>query len=112
MEQLPIRASWYDPQLGGINCYLDTCDHLGDGTPVATSYGWAMACPAGMYGLTLEIEHAGQWTCRDHGGAVVPKYGRVFDGSQVVDTWYLTGDFLLQEPAAWSYMLLDWSVVE
>lgn len=106
IEDLPIRASWYNPSLGGINC-MEPCDTLGDGTAVKDAYGWAMACPAGMYGLTLDIEHAGVWQCRDHGGDVTVRYGEVYTNDGFIDAWYLVGDFLLEKPAAWSYMLLD-----
>lgn len=110
-QELPIKASWYDPAQGGINCYLDTCDHLGDGTLVTDAYGWAMACPLGMYGLTLDIEHAGQWQCRDHGGAVNVRYGEVYTSDGWVTEWHIVGDFLLQAPEWWTYDLLEFEVM-
>lgn len=108
-EELPLRASWYDPDLGGINCMFP-CDQLGDGTAVSEAYGWALSCPMGWYGRWLEIEYAGRWQCRDHGGAIMPTYGRAFTGSEFVEGWWITVDFLLPEPPPYAYMLLAWNV--
>jgi hypothetical protein len=112
MEDLPLWTSYYDPALGGINCLNDTCEHLGDGTPVKDGYGRYMACPPGMYGLELEIEDIGIWQCRDHGGMVVPRYSRVYTPDGFVTGWHLIADFLLTAPEWWTYTLCDFEVVE
>lgn len=106
-EALPLRASWYDPALGGVNC-MEPCGYLGDGTAVADAYGWAMACPVGWYGRWLDIEGVGRRQCRDHGGAIHPAYGRVYTPEGWVECWYITVDFLEHEPPPWAYMLLEW----
>lgn len=106
-EQLPLRASWYDPVLGGVNC-MAPCDQLGDGTAVADAYGWVVACPPGWYGRWLDVEYAGRQQCRDHGGAVVPTYGRAYTPEGFVYTWWITVDFLAHEPPPYAYLLLDW----
>jgi hypothetical protein len=107
-EELPIRASWYDPALGGINC-MEPCDLLGDGTAVAEAYGWAASCPNGWYGRWLDVEYAGRWQCRDHGGAIVPTWGEAFvSGVGTGWHWWITVDFLAHEQPSWAYLLLDW----
>lgn len=106
-QELPLRASWYDPALGGINC-MEPCTQLGDGTAVSEAYGWALSCPAGWYGRWLEIKHAGRWQCRDHGGAILPTYGRTYTGAGFVTGWWITVDFLVRQPPPYAYMLLQW----
>lgn len=106
-DDVQARASWYDPALGGINCFNDTCDHLGDLTPVRDAYGWAAACPLGMYGMTISFEHAGTWQCRDSGTAVIPKWGKWYTADGWQWAWVITIDFLLHEPEYWTYDLLD-----
>lgn len=96
-EELPLRASWYDPALGPPNC-LPPCSQLGDGTAVSDAYGWAMACPMGWYGRWLDVQHAGRWQCRDHGGAIRPTYGRAYTNDGFVTGWWITVDFLTHEP--------------
>ncbi|NJN53998.1 MAG: hypothetical protein HC804_04100 [Anaerolineae bacterium] len=106
-EQLPVRASWYNPTLGGVNC-MEPCAYLGDGTAVQAAYGWAIACPDGWYGRWLTIEHAGRWQCRDHGGAIQPTYGRTFTANGFVECWWLPVDFLTHDAPPYAYMLLEW----
>ena len=111
-DDMLIRASWYDPTLGGINCFDNTCDHLGDGTPTADGYGRYAACPVGMYGEWIDIDNVGLWQCRDHGGDVVPKFGEVYTASGFVSTWYITVDFLLESPQWWTYGLFDFDMLQ
>lgn len=107
-EELPLRLSWYDPSLGGINCAAP-CDLLGDGTAVNDAYGWAAACPPGWYGRWLDIEYAGRWQCRDHGGAIRPTYREVFIPEVGLQArWFITVDLLTREQPPCAYMLADW----
>ena len=108
-DHLPVRASYYNPALGGINCDED-CSTTGDGTPVAECYGWCAACPPGWYGRHLDFGRwVGQWQCRDHGGAVVPTYGRTYMPGGFVEGWWIVVDFMAHRQPAWAYLLLDWS---
>lgn len=107
-EALPIRASYYNPALGGINCDED-CSTTGDGTPVEQCYGWCMACPPGWYGRWLDFgEWVGQWQCRDHGGAITPTYGVTYTPDGFVEGWWITCDFMAYDEPEWAYLLLDW----
>lgn len=115
LEELPIWASYYNPALcdeSPINCFEDTGEFLGDGTPVADGYGRYMACPMGMYGMELDIEDIGVWQCRDHGGMVTPRYGEVYTADGFVTGWHLIGDFLLEAPEWWTYTMRSFEVVK
>ena len=52
--EMPIRASWYNPALGGINC-MEPCDRLGDDSLLEDDlYGHVIACPlVGMVHLSI-----------------------------------------------------------
>lgn len=106
-DELPLRASWYDPALGGVNC-MEPCGQLGDGTAVSDGYGWVVACPDGWYGRWLDVEHAGRWQCRDHGGAIHPTYGRTYTADGFVECWWIAVDMLVREQPGYAYMLLGW----
>lgn len=107
-QELPLRASWYDPALGGVNC-MDPCHLLGDGTHVDNAYGWALSCPDGWYGRWLDVQHAGSHLCLDSGGAIHPTYGRTYTNEGFVECWWITVDFLAKEPPPYAYMLLEWA---
>lgn len=110
-------ASYYDPAQGNINCFHDpitgedTCDTLGDGTPTATAYDWAMACPEGMLGTKIRFEYVykdyvtdiGTWQCRDHGGAIRPTFGLRWTGSEYKYLWYIPYDLLMERPEPWTF---------
>lgn len=95
IEDLRGLMSWYDGALGGINC-VEPCEFLGDGTPTAESYGWAMACPLGLYGRFFTFEGVGRFQCRDHGGAVNVRYGRRYTRNGFVSEWYIVFDLSMQ----------------
>ena len=66
----PLKISWYDPLLGGINCDSD-CTTMASGTKVTEDrYGRSAACIAGWMGKTVVIEGLGEFTCLDRGGAI------------------------------------------
>lgn len=82
------EITWYDPALGGINCF-DDCIFAGFRVPVETSYGHITACPLEFErGTQFEIRGSGPhyanghsawladgiWTCRDWGHKVVIGY--------------------------------------
>jgi len=73
----PIEITWYDPELGGINCNAD-CSTIGASTPLLDEhYGTVLACPIEFYGATFHIWGSkggladGEWQCLDGGGAIV-----------------------------------------
>lgn len=110
--QLPVRASWYDPVLGGINCQ-EPCDLLGDGSPVDENYGQIIACPPGWYGRALYFDNIGERECRDSGGDIVPTCQEIFipwKGHEY--TCYITVDFLERQEPPWAYMLLAWENIK
>lgn len=105
---IPIRASYYDPSLGGTNCQ-EPCDYTGDLTHVDDCYGVCLACPVGWYGNWIQFdEWIGRWQCRDHGGAIEPGYGRYFTQNGWFTGWVITVDFMTNEEPAFAYWLLDW----
>ena len=57
-NELPIRATYYNPELGETNC-MEPCDQLGDGTAVVDGYGRFTACPIGWYGRHIEFTKNG-----------------------------------------------------
>lgn len=95
-EELPIRASWYNPELGGINC-MEPCSMLGDGTPVHTGYGTMAACPPGWYWRWLHVDGLPSVQCRDHGGAIHPTW---YHG---IGEWAIVIDYLLERPEWFVY---------
>ena len=110
-EELPIRAGWYYPPLGGTNC-VEPCDLTGDGTPVESGYGWIAGCPIEWWNNWLDLEYAGRWQCRDTGGIVWVQYGEVYSQYGWTTEWFIYIDFLLREPEPWTYFLLEWEVVD
>ena len=123
IDEILWFASYYDPREMGTNCYYDpatgedTCDYLGDGTPTDTAYGWAMACPLGMYGTTVEFEYIGTRACRDHGGAIHPTFDIRWTGESFEYVWYIPFDFLLLEPEWWTYgrvnvLNMEWGLTD
>lgn len=117
-EELPVRASWYDPfletdsqEVADIQC-MEPCHLLGDGTAVEDAYGWAVACPLGWHGRWITVQFAGTWQCRDSGGAIRPTWMEVFiPGEGMRMEWFLTLDFLLKEQPSWAYLLLPWKEI-
>jgi hypothetical protein len=107
-ERLPVRASFYNPAWGGINCDSD-CAHTGDGTPVADCYEVCLACPVGWYGRWLDFgPWVGEWQCRDHGGAIQPHYGLTYTPEGFAECWWITVDFMAHDEPDWAYLLLPW----
>lgn len=72
MDEFYGRLQPYHPELGGINCFEDTCDYLAGGTPTATAYNYALACPQGMFQEYIQFDYTDDkiWQCLDHGGAI------------------------------------------
>ena len=82
------EITWYDPALGGINCFMD-CEFAGHRIPVQTSYGNVTACPLEFpRGTRFEIRGSGPhystghlawladgvWECWDSGDDVILGY--------------------------------------
>ena len=82
----PLKISWYDPQLGGINC-MDPCDQMATGAKVTEErYGRTAACIREWTGRTVVIAGLGEFECLDRGGAIIEHEG------------YIWIDLLLHEP--------------
>ena len=82
----PLKISWYDPILGGINCDHD-CSVMATGVKVTEDrYGRTAACIQEWTGRTVVIEGLGEFKCLDRGGAIVEHEG------------YIWIDLLLHEP--------------
>ena len=66
----PLKVSWYDPDLGGINC-MHPCNQMASGTIVTEwRYGKTAACvPEWMYKRVV-IDGLGTFDCLDTGGAI------------------------------------------
>jgi len=76
----PIKLTWYDPQLGGINCDGD-CSTLGNGQRVTEDlYGRSAACPLEWIGdtLLLQVSESETWAlgCNEGGGAIKLTYNK------------------------------------
>lgn len=76
-----FRYSYYNPKLGGVNCFdwdyatADCRSMMADGTDWRTEYGKAVACaPDIALGTVVEVTYPdalrGVWVCRDRGGAI------------------------------------------
>ena len=103
-DELPIRASWYNPSLGGVNC-MEPCAMLGDGTPVNDGYGTMAACPMGWYGNYLHVDGLPTVQCRDHGGAIHPTW------YEELGQWAIVIDYLLPDAEWFIYgMYQDWRI--
>jgi hypothetical protein len=118
-EELPIRASWYDPALynpetgeGKINCQ-EPCYLLGDGSPVDENYGYAIACPPGWTQQEIYFPGLNQTRkCKDSGPAIVPTCMEVYTPREgFVFKCFITVDFLEHEQPPFALMLLEWEFV-
>lgn len=111
-QDLEIRASWYNPELGGTNC-MEPCNQLGDGSLVSEYYDKIIACPQDWYGRYLEIENVGIFQCRDSGGAIVPTCQPTFIPAHGTKfQCYIAIDFLTRGRPDFAYLLLDWNFVK
>ena len=82
----PLKISWYDPLLGGVNCDHD-CSTMATGTKVTEDrYGRTAACIRDWTGKTVVIPELGTFECLDRGGAIVEH------------SEYIWIDLLLHEP--------------
>jgi hypothetical protein len=109
-EAVPLRASWYDPALGGTNC-LDPCHLTANGTAVEDCYNVCLACPGEWIGNTFIVDGVGIYPCTDTGTAIIPGYGEVFTSSGFVTEWFITVDFMATSPPWFAYELLEWEMV-
>ena len=109
--EIPIRASWYNPLLGGINC-VDPCDETGDGTPIDMCWDNCISCPIEWYSSELNVQYAGVWQCRDTGPAMGLNYGEYYTPDGFKTGWFITIDFMLRKPEWWTYLILDWEIVK
>lgn len=91
-----FRYSYYNPALGGVNCYAwnditQTCDStLANGEDWRENYGRAVACaPEIAFGSVIDVIYpaqlAGKWLCKDRGGAIVGDYIDFLDVAQRYD---------------------------
>ncbi len=99
MENKPLKISWYDPELGGINC-AHPCDTMASGVKVTPErYGRTAACVPEWMGRTVVIPGLGEFECLDTGGAIVEHPTFIWidllmhqppaEAGQLVSEWYL-----------------------
>lgn len=97
----PLKISWYDPALGGINCDHD-CTTMASGVKVTEDrYGNTAACLREWLGAWVVIPGIGEFQCLDTGGAIIEH------------PTFIYIDLLLHEPlpnAPWGTMVDDWSL--
>lgn len=85
--------SYYNPKLGGINCAewddaaQDCRSRLANGEDYHINFGVAVACiPDIALGSVIEVIYpenlAGEWICKDRGGAIVGNYIDFLDVAQ------------------------------
>lgn len=82
LADLPILTTWYDPELGGINC-ADPCDQYANGEIVIESHYFGnenqtAACIPEWLGRSVTIPGLGTFKCRDTGGAIVVAYNKYY----------------------------------
>lgn len=98
-QDTPLKISWYDPALGGINC-AEPCDTMATDTKVTEArYGRTAACIAEWTAerRIVVIPGLGEFECLDRGGAIVQKNG------------YIWIDLLLHEPLVpFGTLIDDW----
>lgn len=100
-QDKPLKISWYDPALGGVNCDHD-CSTMASGVKVTPDrYGNTAACIRAWMGKTVVIEGIGRFTCLDTGGAIVEHPGFI---------WI---DLMLKEPVVpFGTLVYEWELVE
>ncbi len=81
-NNLPILTTWYDPELGGINCQ-EPCDIYANGERVIESHYYGntdqtAACLPEWLGREITIQGLGTFKCRDTGGAIKVAYSEYF----------------------------------
>lgn len=93
-QQIQIRASHYNPALGGVNCSRfvnGVCtSHMASGLRWQDYMNYAVACPPEWEFHTKLIVAGKTWECLDRGGAI-----KFVDGIAWVD--------FLQEKADYPY---------
>lgn len=86
--QATAELTWYDPSLGGINCFEAECERLGTGHLVNDWYQRAVACPL-VFPRRTQFTVSGSWRgladgeylCLDAGSMVVVQP----DGTFILD---------------------------
>jgi hypothetical protein len=73
-EQIQIRASHYDPSLGGVNCSSfvngECISHMASGLSWQSYMNRAVACPPEYPFETKFIVAGKEWLCLDRGSAI------------------------------------------
>lgn len=99
---LPILLTWYNPQLGGINCDSD-CSTMADGLGWGVGdYGRVAACLPDWLGGYVTVGGY-RLKCRDTGGAIVVEFNEHYG------RWVIHVDVLSQSAIPCNYCLYeDW----
>lgn len=90
-----FKYSYYNPKLGGINCFTwdasinDCVSPLANGEDYRNNYGVSLACPPDIaLGTVFDVQYPpelkGRWICKDRGGAIVDDYLDFLDVAQRV----------------------------
>jgi hypothetical protein len=71
---IQIRASHYDPSLGGVNCSYfvngECVSHMANGERWQEFIDYAIACPPSWSFGTKLIVNGKTWECKDRGGMI------------------------------------------
>lgn len=108
-ETLPLWASWYNPELGGINCG-GSCDYLATGRVEDWMYGHAAACPPGwtlLYNTRVIETNMGEFECLDRGPRIVPMWREIYGPDGFEWRWVIVIDFLFHERPSWGYSVIE-----
>lgn len=104
ITEMPLLVTWYDPNLGGINCDVD-CSTFADNSPVTSlAYGQVAACIPEWLGAHLTITGLGTFHCRDTGGAITIAYNDYYK------EWVIHVDVLEKQTPPWNYELRSWQL--
>lgn len=104
ITDLLALVTFYNPELGGINCDED-CSTFADLTAVDDEdYGHYAACPAELFGRSIELLGEIRY-CGDTGGDIRVKY------SSYYQAWVVQVDLLEKDHFWCNYCLVEWEVV-
>lgn len=82
ISELPILTTWYDPELGGINC-AEPCNQYANGEIVNEDHyldgpNQTAACIPEWLGASVTIPGLGSFKCRDTGGAIIVTHNEYY----------------------------------
>ena len=117
MEQMPIYATAYNWNLGGINCDHD-CGEVAIGLPTSDELlDKTAACPLEWLGrittTVVTLPDGSEWYCIDTFGSVENQRPVFISHPYHGDLWVIRMDFAVSDPASFEYnqqLIYGWSV--